>query len=229
MRQRLTFLLALFIFLSSSSSFAQTISEPNGLEWSGGGLPWPPIDENYIEGTRYLYNEFIKGDIFFNDGEKISQLPLRLNLHNDEFEYMEHDSVFAIEKPSHIDKIVIGNEVFFYLDSTTDVSISGYVKKWNEGFPAIITKMETYFYRSEKVGPYTETLPDRFERAQDKHYLIISNKDVENISSMKKLIKILGDHEVELSDFAKKEKISAGNPEELNKLLDYYKILKREL
>lgn len=58
---------------------------------------------------------------------------------------------------------------------------------------------------------------------------MISENEIENINSMKKLIKSLGDHEVELSDFAKKEKISAGDPVELAKLCNYYKILEKEL
>jgi len=183
------------------------------------------MDDPNISGSPYLSDEFQQGDIYMNGKYKIPNIQLRYNLYNDEFQFKERNSIMAIADPTNIDKIVIGDEVFIYLKKGDQNTVTGYAKMWNSQLPAVITKMKVEFFEKEKPKPYVEPKPDRFERAQDKQYLMKSKTEIENISSVKKLIKSLGDHEVELTDFAKKEKISAGDPEELAKLLDYYSTL----
>ena len=85
------FLLTLLFYLVFLNSFAQTINE----HYLGIGWPREVIEINYsIEGTPYLHDNFINGDVYYDGKSKIPQVPLRLNLHNDEFEYMDNDSVF---------------------------------------------------------------------------------------------------------------------------------------
>lgn len=210
------------IFLNS---FAQGITERDDISWSR-----PPEKRgNYIEGTRYLQDDFINGDVYYDGKLKFSHVPLRLNLHNDEFEYMENDSIFSFAEPYHIDKIVIENEVFIYLNRIFDADIAGFVKRWNSEFPFLLTKMKIVFFTSVTGLAFVESKPDRFERTADKHYLMQSENEIIKISSVKKLIKLLCDHSSELSKFAKEEKVSGGNGAELDKLLDYYHKLEQGL
>lgn len=183
------------------------------------------MDAPEISGSPYLDKEFKEADIYTNDKYKISKVRMRYNLYNDEFQFENKNMIMAIADPGRIDKIVIGDEVFIYLNDKEQKTVSGYVKQWNSRLPAVITKMKVNFFEKEKPKPYTEPKPDRFERAQDEHYLMKSKNEIENVGSVKKLIKSLGDHEAELSEFAKKEKISAGDPAELAKLLDYFHLL----
>jgi len=184
------------------------------------------MDDPNISGSPYLSDEFQRGEIYMSGKYKIPNIQLRYNLYNDEFQFKEKNTIMAIADPASIDKIIIGDEVFIYLDKSNQNTVTGYVKMWNSQLPAVITKMKVDFFEKEKPKPYVEPKPDRFERAQDKQYLMKSKSEIENISTVKKLIKSLGDHEAELTDFAKTEKISAGDPVELSKLLDYYNTLK---
>ena len=219
------YLLTLSFCLVLLNSSAQMINHRN--ELFGGWIGMP--EEEYIEGTRYLYDDFKNGDVYYDGKSKISQVPLRLNLHNDEFEYKEKDSDFAFAEPYHIDKIVIEDEVFIYLNRSFDPDISGFVKRWNAELPSILTKMKIDFYKRVSGQAFVESKPDRFERDTDKHYIMQSENEIIKINSVKKLIKLLGDHSSELSKFAKEEKISADNGEELAKLLDYYHELEQSL
>ena len=197
-------------------------------ELFGGWIGMP--EEEYIEGTRYLHDDFINGDVYYDRKSKISQVPLRLNLHNDEFEYMNNDSVFAFAEPYHIDKIVIEDEVFIYLNRSFDPDISGFVKRWNPELPAVLTKMKIDFYKKVSGQAFLDLKPDRFERDIDKHYIMKSENEIIEITSVKNLIKLLGDHSSELTDFAKEEKISGSNGIELAKLLNYYhELLEQDL
>jgi hypothetical protein len=180
-----------------------------------------------IEGTPYLNDEFIAGTIYFDKKYKIDQVPLRLNLYNDEMEFKEKNVTMAIADPSRINKIEMGAYTFIYLPDDKKEKVGGFVRLWNPELPSIITKMEIDFLKMEPAKPYVAALPDRFERGHDKHFLLTSTNEIEKITSVKKLIQAIGVHESELSDYARKEKVSSGNIEELVKLMEYYHSLEK--
>lgn len=188
------------------------------LEWSRANVS----SKSEIEGSPYLADDFTNGDVFYNGKFQIPNVALRLNLFNDEFEYKNKNSVLVFAEPDHIDKIVMDNEVFIYLKRTPQQEVYGFVKKWNTGFPAVLTKMKIEFKKKEEVQAFAESKPDRFERAADRHFIMKSEEEIARITSIKRLIKYLGAHASELSSFAKREKISSGDAEELAKLLDYF-------
>ena len=160
-------------------------------ELAGGWIKYP-AEKDYIEGTRYLHDDFRNGNVFYDGNSKSLQLPLRLNLHNDEFEYMENDSVFAFAEPSRIDKVIIGNEVFIYIDTSLDTNTSGFVKIRNTELPCILTKMKVDFFKKvTSRSPSVESAPDRFVRIDDSNYLMKTETEILEVSSVKKLIKLL--------------------------------------
>ncbi|MCK5468824.1 MAG: hypothetical protein KAI99_09945 [Cyclobacteriaceae bacterium] len=217
--------LAVFIGIGSTTLHAQfdyTIMELNDMV---GQLKWNKnihADNPGIKGSPYLYEEFQSGEVYYDKKYKVVQIPLQYNLYNDEFVYEYKNVTMAFANPGSIDKIVIGDEVFIYIEKDKQKKVSGFVKMWNDQYPTVLTKMNVDFLKKEQVQPFTEQKLDRFERTLDKHYLMKSQNEIEKISSVKKLIKSLGNHLSELSDFAKYEKISANDPEELTKLLEFY-------
>jgi hypothetical protein len=221
-RTSLILLLGFIISLSPSILLAQSIDTRCLL-----GYGAEDYNKNYIEGSRYLYDDFIEGTVYMVDGTKISNIPLRYNLHNDEFQFKSNDSIFAVGTPYQISKIVMGNEEFIYLKANPYTEVSGYVKIWNEAYPALITKMETYYYKRKQGSAFGETLPKRFERQEDKHFLLFSQGKATQFSTVNDLIQLFDDHQPELAAFSKKEKISKNDPEELNKLVEYYQSLKQ--
>ena len=160
----------------------------------------------------------------YADGELIfRQLPLRLNLHNDEIEFLKNDSVFDVSKSRGIDRIVINDEVFMLLDDNLDSGVSGFVQRWNNEFPMLLTSMKKIYYSAMKGYADFELNPNRFELV-DTHYILTSKDEIIEVTSVKKLIEFLG-HSPELTSFAKERKISADDPVELIELLDYYRDL----
>lgn len=175
-----------------------------------------------ISGSPYLDEDFQNGDVFYERKYKISNVPFRFNIFNDQIEYKNKNTILSFANPEKIDSIVAKDEIFIYLEKNERHKVRGFAKLWNQKYPAVLTKMKVQFYEKEELQGFSEPKPDRFEREMDRHYLIISKDDIEVIKSVKKLIAALGDHSSELTSFAKKEKISTGDPEELAKLLDYY-------
>ena len=189
---------------------------------SGGNLQWPD-DSEYYEGSPYLYDEFVDGKIYTSD-TVIADLPLRLNLHNVQVEFMWNDSVYQFLAVRNIDRIVLDEEVFIYLNSFMDTDGARFAKIWNNQFPLLLTTMNARFHPEEIGIPYIEAKPPRLER-EDEHFVVTSQRERFKVTTIKKLIAQFDNHAEELSAFAKKEKISASNPDDLIKLLDYYRTL----
>lgn len=225
MRKFFYLLILLTITAIQVKSQAHNIRFPES-EIHGAGIPLPH-EIGYIEGTRYLDDDFKSGTVHF-DNSKILQASLRLNLYHDEFEYIKNDIVYALSNldRTRINKVVMDNQVFIYLEPISETHVSGFVISWNTELPTIITKMRTDFYGKENnLFGYK---PERFERDEDRHYIMNADGKIERIKSVKKLIKYLGTHQEELSRFAKEEKISANDPKELAKLLDYFQDLEHQ-
>jgi len=195
-----------------ASDFMNQVNKNNQLEFN---LP-------DVDGTPYLNEEFTDGSIYYDGKYRIPSIPLRVNLYNDAMEYKDKNAILQVSKPERIDKIMIDGQTFIYLTKKDKSKVNGYVRKWNEHFPAVISKMEVIFMPKEEPRPFEEPKPDRFVRQNDKYYLLFADGETSEINSVKKLIKTLGDHQKELTDFSKKEKISKNDGEELSKLLDYY-------
>ena len=175
-----------------------------------------------ISGSPYLDENFEDSNIFYDEKYRITKVPIRYNIYTDQIEYKSSNTILSFANPEKIDSIVSESEVFIYLQKNEHHKVRGFAKLWNNEYPSVLTKMKVEFFEKEKAQAFAEPKPDRFERAIDRHYLIKSKEEIEIIKSVKKLITSLGTHTSELSSYAKKEKISAGDPEELAKLLDYY-------
>ena len=102
------------------------------------------------------------------------------------------------------------------------------MKIWNENYPAVITKMKVEYLEREPAKALVDPKPPRFVRKDNQHFLMKSKAEIVKIKSVKRLIESLGRYKNELSQFVKTEKISARDPEELAKLLDYYNSLEQQ-
>jgi len=194
------------------SDFMNRVNKNNQLEFN----------QPDIEGTPYLNEEFTDGAIYYDGKYRIPSIPLRVNLYNDAMEYKDKNTILAVAKPERIDKMIIDDQTFIFLKKKNKSEVSGYVRKWNESFPSVISKMQVKFMPKEEPRPFEEAEPDRFVRQNDKHYLLFADGEISEIKAVKKLIKLLGDHQNELTDFSKEKKVSKNDAEELSKLLDYY-------
>lgn len=227
---KIHFIIAIALLLTANIGFCQDSYIAAGMGDLIGQVDWIKRVEGQspqIEGSPYLIDEFITGTIYFDKKYRIEKIPLRINLYNGDMEFKEKNVTMAIAEPRRIDKVVMGEFTFIYIPENKKEKLEGFVRMWNPELPSVITKMEIDFLKKEPAKPYVDPKPDRFERGHDKHFLLTSSNEIEKITSVKKLIQAIGEHESELSQYAKQEKISSGNIEELVKLIEYYHSLEQ--
>ncbi len=184
-----------------------------------------------VDGTPYMRDEFVLGDIYYGGEHKIEQIPLRLDIYRERLEYKdEKGAVMAFGNPEMMDYVMIGKEVFIYLPKNPAYKVSGFLKMWNTKLPCLLSKMNVNYIKGEEAKPYDlhPGRPDRLERVPDHQYIMGSRNDVEKVSSVKKLIKYLGDHSTELTEYAESAELSVKEPEKLVKLVNYYHQLEQE-
>ncbi len=172
-----------------------------------------------------MHKDFRDGEIYFNNSENILYLPLRLDIYRDQLEFLYTNVARTFEDPSIFDRVIIGEDVLIYVESPNP-KIDGFVKLWNNEFPALVTKMHSVFLEREDAMPFDNEKPARFQRANDRHFLLTEKGKIQKIKSIKKLIALLGDKEDELTRYAKERKISAVDVEEMVQLVEYFHSIK---
>jgi len=225
-QNRLARLLSLVIFamfFACINGFSQTVGtfSPNPDRTFYGTPSWPD-NYNYFAGSPYVFNDFMAGNMYAEGRLLYSQVPIRINLYNEVIDFLRNDSVFVLGPSSPVDRIVLNGQIFLILDGKFNHVVEGIVKTWSHNFPTVLTK-KNVLCLAASYGLYSEVKLQRFEQA-DKHFVWISEDNLIEVSTTKQLIKALG-HQAQLTAFAKKQKISANNPEQLTELLDHYRLL----
>ena len=180
------------------------------------------------EGSPYDKDIFVKGDIYYDINWRFPDIPLRYNIFNDEMEFrMEgQETTYAIKPDKKIQKILIQEDVFVVAEyQERGKVIPGFFKVLATGEIDLLAKFQVDFKEEQPAKALVLPEPAKFIRKDDQYYIRIKGNITQKISNIKILIELIGDHKNELSDYAKKEKISARNESELIQFISFYNSL----
>jgi len=185
---------------------------------------------DHIAGSPYLEENFQNGTVFYDRADKMGPIPLRLNLYNDQLEYKGRQGVMAFKNSHRIDSAVIGDQVFVFIPKRPEHNLQGFVKKITPGEPAVVVKMKVQFFKREEKKPYDleEPKPDRLERIDDIYYLVINEREIRRVNSIKRLTKYLNNHHSQLTKYVKNELVSDNFPDQLIEVMEYYHQLENQ-
>ena len=185
------------------------------------------LAETAIDGSPYLNDEFITGDIFTTSKTQFPDIPLRYNIYNDEIEFKSPEgNISALVAPEIIDKVVFGNYTMVYAPYN-------YAKRMNRGFFRLVTSGKASLYaRSnieycEPVPPaaYKNAQPAKFIKKADSYYIRIGEDAAQKIENKKGLPEIFPEHYKEITVFIKRNKTNDRKEGDLKELVDYYNSL----
>ncbi len=178
-----------------------------------------------IEGSPFLNNLFVIGDIYYVDRPDIKNVPVRYNIYTDQIEYYHEERIMELLTYPEVEKISIGaGDTTLVYEHYTDGKdkVAGYFQLWYEGAASLLSKMSVKFYEKTSAKPLQDPKPAKFRRLRDSYYIKLPDGEVHKIQNMKKLISLFPDYRKELTDFAKERNISSGNTEELIEFLTFY-------
>ena len=207
MKIKLSFLIALVSLLSFLGSIAQQASAQK------------------IEGTPYLSEKYVPGEILF--GSERSAVPLRYNVYQDLMEYQQNGKALVLDPNTKIKKVRLGESTYivgkFEFDGKTKY---GFLNLLDSGKVMLVAKKVVKYQEPLKGrGLDGGDLPAKFSKSSDAYFYRVGNGELQEVDNIKDMIASFPDKQEEVKQFAKKEKISPKKEEELVKLVRYYNSL----
>ena len=208
MKIKLGFLIALVSLFSFKGSNAQQASAQK------------------IEGTPYLSEKYVDGEIFFGTTGR-STVPLRYNVFQDLMEYQQNGKALVLDPSPKIKSVRLGESMYvvdkFEFEGKTKF---GFLNLLDSGKVTLLAK-KVVKYQEPLKGRALDggDLPAKFSKSSDAYFYRIGSGEVQEVENIKDMIASFPDKQEELKQFAKKEKISPKKEEELLKLVRYYNSL----
>ena len=179
-----------------------------------------------VKGTPYLDESYVSGTILYANNTRT--IPLRYNAYKDVMEFQADGQARVLDPSTTIKKVNFGETTFVVEKYTNDKGILKY------GYFALLDtgKVSLYSRKSVKFTPGMKgrgldggDQPAEFRRNPDEFYFKLSGGELIEVKSIKAMVAAFPDKQDELLTFAKKEKISPRDAEELTTLVKYYNSL----
>ncbi len=219
--------LLLFAFCIPLTSFCQTMTGKDITDHMLIDLS-KKVDRsitNY-EGSPYLSEDFVSGEVY-GSKKKFTGLQLRYNIFNDNIEFMQKGTTYALYAEPRIVKVLLGNEVYVVENHEIKGKMAyGYFARLDSGKVTLLAKKIVRFTEEqEPKALQAAATPAKFTRVPDAFYYRIGNTETSKVGSLKSFIDSLPDKKEEVSSYAKKEKLGTKNESDLVKLVRYYNSL----
>ena len=176
-----------------------------------------------FKGSPFLNEQFVTGQVF-SAGKKYTAVPLRYNIFNDQMEFRQNDLTYALYPGERISKVILGDETYVVEKYEVRGKIDyGYLTRLDSGKLTILAKKVVRFTdKQEAKALESSNKPAKFTRAADIYYYKIGSGEIIKAGTLKTLIASLPDNQAEVESYAKKEKLSTRNAEDLKKIAAYY-------
>ncbi|WP_346860993.1 hypothetical protein [uncultured Draconibacterium sp.] len=185
------------------------------------------LNESDIEGSPYLNDEFINGTIYTTSKTQYQNIPLRFNIFNDNLEFKTpDDAVMSIAVPEIVESAEFGEYKMCYIPYTISKKIKrGFLIELVSDHVSLYAKPEVLYKKPQEPAPYKEAEPAKFLPKADSYYLRAGKEEAQKITGKKDLIQSFPDHQKEVTDFIKKNKINPTKESDLIKLVNFYNSL----
>ncbi|MBE0649680.1 MAG: hypothetical protein IH595_02455 [Bacteroidales bacterium] len=186
------------------------------------------LSESDIDGSPYLNNEFVKGEVLTENDVRYVGIPLRYNIYSDDIEFKTSSGqVLSIAFPGNIKEVKIGHDVFVYhlYFLSADRLNWGYFQLINTGKAEGLIGYRIIFQEAQPALAYKDPQPPKFIPQPPYYFVSVDKKPAVRVQTTKYLINLLGDHKKELESFAKKNHIKVRKLDDLRRILYYYNSL----
>lgn len=179
-----------------------------------------------IEGSPYLDDEFRQGSLYFNK-TRYTGVSLRYNAYEGYFEFETDEGVRYFDpRVTKIDTVWLEGDTFHYVyfhHGRTNKQT--YMKALHSGAASVYWYDEVILTQPEESTGYTAAKPSSFQKLAGSVYIQVEGKPALELKGKKSLEEIFPDHQEELSDYIKAEKLKLKNTEDVIRLCQHYESL----
>jgi hypothetical protein len=178
-----------------------------------------------VNGTPYLDATYAKGVICYANKSQVA--PLRYNAFQDLIEYQQSGMAFVLDPSATIKKVNLSNATFVPLPYQSDGKTKfGYFVMLDSGKVTLLVKKKITFVAAKKGGALDGSDQQaEYKQLADTYYYKIGDGPLQEVRNIKSMISSFPDKQEELTQFAKKEKISARKERDLIQFVQHYNSL----
>ena len=177
-----------------------------------------------IAGSPYVDDKYKDGVIYYGDKNYI--VPIRYNAYQDLIEYKQNGKPLVLEASASIEKVVFGDDTFIPLNYGSSGKKLGYFAVLDSGKMTLYAKKKIIFVPFKKGGKLDGTdQPAEFKKAPDVFYYQLGDGPLQEVDNVKSWIAGLPDKQDELTQYAKKEKISTKKEKDIIQFVKHYNSL----
>ena len=185
------------------------------------------LSESEVEGSPYYIDEFKKGTIYTYQKIQYNDIPLRYNIYKDEMEFQKpDDQILSIATPEIVEKAVVGEDTFSNIRYEFGNKVKrAYFILLIEGKLSLYMRPEVIYKKPKKAAGYIDPEPAKFIKRPDVFYLRINQQAAVKIESKKDLLNFFNDHQKQIQDFIKENKIKPAKKDKMMELVEFYNSL----
>jgi len=181
-------------------------------------------DGEVIAGSPYTDDKYKDGVIYYGT-DKNQAAPIRYNAYQDLIEYQQNGKALVLDANPGIKKVIVGGETFVPLPNSDSKKLR-YFAVLDSGKMTLYSKKNIVFQPFKRGGKLDGSdQPAEFQKKPDTYYYQLGDGELKEIDNIKSLISSLPDKQDELSQYVKKEKISAKKEKDLMEFVKYYNSL----
>ncbi len=220
-----------FIFSSASGqniASIKTADEFWRLQTNGERMSKIILSDKDIEGSPYLNDNFISGNVITKKGVKYIGIPLRYNIYSQNFEFKTPKQILEFRDPASIREVEIKNEKFIFVPfKKKNKKLDwGFFQKINKSGPAqLLIRYRVTFSNATKPGAYSDAKPAGFSDKEKLFFVKFGTHPAVRIFRSSDFIDNAPKHKTEIKKFIKSNKIKVRRQKDLLKLVNYYNSL----
>ena len=178
-----------------------------------------------VKGTPYLDEAYATGVIYY--ANKKQDASIRYNAFQDLIEYQQSGRALVLDPSETIKKVCVGTLTLLPQKYEFKGKPKlGYLAVLDSGKVILLSKKQVTFLPLRKGGALDGSdQPAEFKRSADIFYYKIGDGPLQEVESIKSMIASFPDRQEEMTQFAKKEKISPRKEKELIQFIQYYNSL----
>lgn len=180
---------------------------------------------NEYDGSPYENDEFVKGSLVTTAEVEYKDIPLRLNIYNNNLEYQQEGQAYELTSVDLFKYFMIGDAKFEYLPYSDGKKIDkAFFKVVEEGQANLLLKPVVKFDEPKLAAPYQDAKPATFNRVSDQVYIKVGEAEAKLASNKKSIEEIFSDKKEAITKFLSGNKIKYNNVDDMIKLVKYYNL-----
>ena len=191
-------------------------------------------DRNVKQLTQYLFPEFKEGSVLQKNGS-VTKTMLNYNTLTQEMIFKQGDQNLALADPASVDTVYLNNRKFVFINNAFyDVALNDTIGLYIQYTSDIISSgAETGFGKTQTSAAsgitdlkssgkaYALTLTDEYTIKNKTNYFLKKDGKFIAANNIKDVKKVFSGNEALIDDYAKKNKVSFKNADDIIKLVEY--------